>query len=161
MPLNEKGEKILKNLTSEYGAERGKQILYAGKNSGRFTGIDAAADAESEPGEKERAGEEKEREELDLPGQLKAEEGELEKLEREQTQSKESLERTNAIADRKKSIRALRDQIKTQAKEALKGIGAKSDDALWRMEQRQSIDGLVEQCGELTAGMKARLDLLG
>jgi len=43
MPLTAKGEKILSNLEEEYGAEKGKQVLYAGKNKGTFTGIDAAA----------------------------------------------------------------------------------------------------------------------
>lgn len=40
MPLTSKGEEILTALTKEYGAEKGKQVLYAGKNSGKFTGID-------------------------------------------------------------------------------------------------------------------------
>ena len=40
MPLTAKGEEILANLTREYGAEHAKRVLYAGKNSGRFTGID-------------------------------------------------------------------------------------------------------------------------
>lgn len=42
MPLTDKGETILANLTKEYGAEKAKQVLYAGKNKGTFTGIDAA-----------------------------------------------------------------------------------------------------------------------
>jgi hypothetical protein len=42
MPLTAKGEEILANLTKEYGAEKAKQVLYAGKNSGKFTGIDSA-----------------------------------------------------------------------------------------------------------------------
>lgn len=41
MPLTEKGEKIKAALQKEYGAERGERILYAGKNAGTFTGIDA------------------------------------------------------------------------------------------------------------------------
>lgn len=41
MPLTAKGEKILHNLEKEYGKEKGKQVLYAGKNKGTFTGIDA------------------------------------------------------------------------------------------------------------------------
>lgn len=40
MPLTSKGQEILANLTKEYGAEKGKEVLYAGKNSGKFTGID-------------------------------------------------------------------------------------------------------------------------
>jgi hypothetical protein len=41
MPLTEKGEKIKGALQSEYGAAEGERILYAGKNKGTFTGIDA------------------------------------------------------------------------------------------------------------------------
>jgi len=41
MPLTEKGEKILNNLEKEYGKEKGKSVLYAGKNAGTFTGIDS------------------------------------------------------------------------------------------------------------------------
>lgn len=40
MPLTSKGQAILKSLQAEYGAEKGESVLYAGKNSGRFTGID-------------------------------------------------------------------------------------------------------------------------
>lgn len=41
MPLTSKGAEILSALTKEYGsAEKAKQVLYAGKNSGKFTGID-------------------------------------------------------------------------------------------------------------------------
>jgi hypothetical protein len=40
MPLTAKGEEIKKALTAEYGAKKGEQVLYAGKNSGKFTGID-------------------------------------------------------------------------------------------------------------------------
>ena len=45
MPLTAKGEKIEKALVKEYGEEKGEEILYAGKNSGKFTGIDAKLDA--------------------------------------------------------------------------------------------------------------------
>jgi len=45
MPLTGKGEKILEHLEAEYGAEKGKSVLYAGKNAGTFSGIDALADA--------------------------------------------------------------------------------------------------------------------
>jgi hypothetical protein len=41
MPLTSKGEEIKKALTKEYGAKKGEQVLYAGKNKGTFTGIDA------------------------------------------------------------------------------------------------------------------------
>ncbi len=42
MPLTAKGEKILSNLEKEYGTAKGKEVLYAGKNAGTFTGIDMA-----------------------------------------------------------------------------------------------------------------------
>ena len=42
MPLTAKGAEIKKALTKEYGAAKGEQILYAGKNAGTFTGIDSA-----------------------------------------------------------------------------------------------------------------------
>ncbi len=41
MPLTKKGEEIKSALTKEYGAKKGEQVLYAGKNAGTFTGIDA------------------------------------------------------------------------------------------------------------------------
>lgn len=41
MPLTAKGEAILHHLTQEYGPDKAKQVLYAGQNSGRFTGIDS------------------------------------------------------------------------------------------------------------------------
>lgn len=41
MPLTAKGEEIYANLLKEYGSEKkAKQVLYAGKNKGTFTGID-------------------------------------------------------------------------------------------------------------------------
>jgi SHS2 domain-containing protein len=41
MPLTGKGEKILSHMKEEYGSEeKAKQVLYAGKNKGTFTGID-------------------------------------------------------------------------------------------------------------------------
>ncbi len=44
MPLTEKGEKIKAALVKEYGKEKGERVLYAGKNTGTFTGIDSARD---------------------------------------------------------------------------------------------------------------------
>jgi hypothetical protein len=41
MPLTKKGEEIKKSLTEEYGERKGTSILYAGKNKGTFSGIDA------------------------------------------------------------------------------------------------------------------------
>jgi hypothetical protein len=40
MPLTKKGEKIMASLIEQYGEEKAKRIFYAGKNSGRFTGVD-------------------------------------------------------------------------------------------------------------------------
>lgn len=42
MPLTAKGEEIKSALQKEYGSKKGEQVLYAGKNKGTFTGIDAA-----------------------------------------------------------------------------------------------------------------------
>jgi len=42
VPLTAKGEKIKQALVKEYGEKKGTSVLYAGKNSGRFTGIDSA-----------------------------------------------------------------------------------------------------------------------
>jgi len=47
MPLTSKGEEIKSALTKEYGAKNAEEVLYAGKNKGTFTGIDALADAVS------------------------------------------------------------------------------------------------------------------
>jgi uncharacterized protein len=45
MPLTRKGQEILAALLKEYGSEeKAKEVLYAGKNSGRFTGIDEEPD---------------------------------------------------------------------------------------------------------------------
>lgn len=43
MPLTKKGEKILTALVRQYPG-RGKEVLYAGKNKGTFTGIDDAGE---------------------------------------------------------------------------------------------------------------------
>lgn len=40
MPLNPKGQKILANMTQEYGAKRGKSVFYASINSGRISGVE-------------------------------------------------------------------------------------------------------------------------
>lgn len=45
MPLTSKGEKIKAALTKEYGAKKAEKVLYAGKNKGTFTGIDALREA--------------------------------------------------------------------------------------------------------------------
>ena len=43
MPLSAKGRDIEAALVKEYGEAKGKSVLYAGKNAGKFTGIDSAA----------------------------------------------------------------------------------------------------------------------
>ena len=47
MPLTHKGAAIRAALTKEYGAKKGEQVLYAGKNKGTFTGIDAQPDPDN------------------------------------------------------------------------------------------------------------------
>jgi hypothetical protein len=39
MPLTKKGEKLKKELQKEYGAKKGKQVLYAMENKGTAKGI--------------------------------------------------------------------------------------------------------------------------
>ena len=45
MPLTSKGEEIYSSLLKQYGGSetKAKQVLYAGKNKGTFTGIDDAS----------------------------------------------------------------------------------------------------------------------
>lgn len=45
MPLTSKGQEILKSMEKTYGAEKAKEVLYASKNKGTITGIDAALGA--------------------------------------------------------------------------------------------------------------------
>lgn len=46
MPLSSKGQEILKSMEKTYGSEeKAKQVLYASKNAGKITGIDAVMDA--------------------------------------------------------------------------------------------------------------------
>ena len=40
MPLTEKGKKIKKSLTKEYGAKKGESIFYAMRNAGKITGVE-------------------------------------------------------------------------------------------------------------------------
>jgi hypothetical protein len=133
MPLTEKGEKVKAALQEEYGAEKGEQVLYAGKNKGTFTGIDRGDDSKGPAIEKHRekdsvgvkepkesGGAQKQVEATeDLPTELRSAEDELEQLEREQEQTEESQERQNAIEDAKGMVRQLRKDIKDQAREAL------------------------------------------
>jgi hypothetical protein len=39
MPLNKKGEKIMKAMKKEYGAKKGKSIFYASFNKGVIKGV--------------------------------------------------------------------------------------------------------------------------
>jgi hypothetical protein len=40
VPLTSKGREILRNMTKQYGAKKGKSVLYASKNAGKISGID-------------------------------------------------------------------------------------------------------------------------
>jgi len=40
MPLTEKGKKIKRSLTKEYGAKKGESIFYAMRNAGKITGVE-------------------------------------------------------------------------------------------------------------------------
>lgn len=39
MPLNKKGEKIMRAMQKEYGSEKGKQVFYASENKGNIEGV--------------------------------------------------------------------------------------------------------------------------
>lgn len=41
MPLTPKGDKILKAMQGEYGADKGKSVFYAARNKGTITGVEA------------------------------------------------------------------------------------------------------------------------
>lgn len=40
MPLTKKGEKIMSNMTKEYGEKKGKKVFYASRNAGKLKGVD-------------------------------------------------------------------------------------------------------------------------
>jgi hypothetical protein len=46
MPLTDKGEKIKSAMTKEYGPKKGEEVLYASKNKGTISGIDANEEAQ-------------------------------------------------------------------------------------------------------------------
>lgn len=50
MPLTEKGREILRAMQRTYGAKRGERVLYASKNKGTITGVDAASYEETGAG---------------------------------------------------------------------------------------------------------------
>ena len=45
MPLTGKGEKIMKNMKSEYGAKKGKEVFYASQNKGTIKGTHKTGEA--------------------------------------------------------------------------------------------------------------------
>jgi hypothetical protein len=51
MPLTDKGEKILANMKTQYGADRGERVFYASKNAGTIEGVDSRDDAEMKEGD--------------------------------------------------------------------------------------------------------------
>jgi hypothetical protein len=56
MPLTAKGEEIKSAMEKTYGKEKAERVLYASKNAGTISGIDALmerVDAERDPKEKE------------------------------------------------------------------------------------------------------------
>jgi hypothetical protein len=149
MPLTSKGSEIMSAMKKQYGEKKGEQVFYASKNAGRIAGVDmATADAEDKPKKKE--------EKLEPTGQLKAEEEELEKLEREHEQQGEERDIRNEIEDRKKSIRGLRDEIKKSAREALQGV--EKSDALERLESTQNQACMVERVDKVLREALDRLD---
>lgn len=40
MPLNTKGEKIMRKMQKEYGKERGKRVFYASRNKGTINNVE-------------------------------------------------------------------------------------------------------------------------
>jgi hypothetical protein len=49
-PLTEKGQKILSSMRETYSTEKkAEEVLYASKNAGRITGIDAAVEGGAPP----------------------------------------------------------------------------------------------------------------
>ena len=40
MPLSEKGEKIKKAMTQQYGSKKGEQVFYASANKGVIKGVE-------------------------------------------------------------------------------------------------------------------------
>lgn len=43
MPLTAKGQKIMANMTKEYGEKKGTSVFYASRNAGKITGVDPAS----------------------------------------------------------------------------------------------------------------------
>ena len=166
MPLTEKGEKIKSAMEKTYGPEKGEQVFYASKQKKSITGVDRK-DAENTPAlEAQKAGKEEKRQqasqaagehgEADLPTQLKDAEASLQELEREQEQVKEGQERQNAIDDTKGQIRALRDQIKNQARAALGK--PTNDDSLEDLERKDDGALLMKHISDACDNLSSRMD---
>ena len=39
MPLNKKGNKIMKSMKGQYGPKKGKEVFYASLNKGKIKGV--------------------------------------------------------------------------------------------------------------------------
>ena len=166
MPLTAKGEKIKSAMEKTYGPEKGEQVFYASKQKKSITGVDRK-DAENTPAlEAQKAGKEEKRQqasqaagehgEADLPTQLKDAEASLQELEREQEQVTEGQERQNAIDDTKGQIRALRDQIKNQARAALGK--PTNDDSLEDLERKDDGALLMKHISDACDNLSSRMD---
>lgn len=44
MPLNDKGQKIMRNMKGRYGEEKGEKVFYASKNKGTISGVEGQHD---------------------------------------------------------------------------------------------------------------------
>jgi len=42
MPLTRKGNKILRSMKAQYGAEKGERVFYASRNAGKIKGVERA-----------------------------------------------------------------------------------------------------------------------
>jgi hypothetical protein len=142
-------ETISQNIATEVRAGKPQ------KQAAAIAYSKARGDAE---GEKKKP-EAEEAEAADLPTQLKSAEEELAALEREQEQTEESQERINTIDDHKKQIRGLRDEIRNQARAALKGEGEKAD-ALAELEAKQDAELLIKQLADAVIAAGDRMDSL-
>lgn len=163
MPLTAKGRKIMSEMQEQYG-ERGEEVFYRAKNAGKITGVDDDAE--------EKKKEDDDDEKQEAPGvALEKAEADLEMLEREQEQQEEGRELHNAIADRKKMIRGLRDAVRSQARDALVRVGGepkdKKDDKkadadldLHALESKQDAEELKKRILDAVADAERRLDAL-
>ena len=62
MPLTEKGRKIMRSMSKQYGPEKAKKVFYASKNKGTIRGVDKSyakgtvPDIGASRGKKEKGG---------------------------------------------------------------------------------------------------------